>query len=424
VTSPRSPSLAQLRVRLTLWYAGTFALILLLLGAGLLFSIRLQMTQRLDTSLAGATAAVMRATRDYEAERAAGVAADAVEELHIPDRDLYLFDAHGRPITPPQADDWIQAAAGDAARAGSVNLQRESSRGHNHEIRLHAERFTTPSGTTYVAAAVAARPNIGEQYASLIGTFAGAALAALVLVAVGGFLLARKSTLPVERSMEQMRRFMADAAHELRTPVAVLRARAEVALAHARDADRDDATLRAFVGESDRLGAIVGDLLTLARADAGERAVAREPLYLDDLAADAIEAARALAQRKGVALEVGSFDEARIIGDPALVRRLVLIVLDNAIKYTPSEGHVRIDVTAADGARSVVVTDSGIGIPAEQLPRIFERFYRGDRARHEAEGAGLGLTIAQWISELHGAHLVFSSGSPGTRVAIEFPAAV
>jgi signal transduction histidine kinase len=217
---------------------------------------------------------------------------------------------------------------------------------------------------------------------------------------------------------------MADAAHELRTPVAVLRARAEVALGQAREPEQDAATLRAMEGESERLGAIVGDLLTLARADAGERPIAHEALYLDDLAADAIEAARALADRKGVALEVGSFEEARIMGDPTLVRRLVLIVLDNAIKYTPKEGRVRLDVSAADGRRSVVVTDTGIGIPAEQLPRIFERFYRGDSARHVAEGAGLGLAIAQWISDLHGARLVFSSTPQGTRVAIEFPAGV
>jgi len=421
-----SPSLAQLRVRLTLWYAGTFALILLLLGAGLFLSIQLQISRRLDASLAGATAAVMRATRDLEAERTAGRPADAVEELHIPDRELYLFDANGRPITPPHADEWVQAAAREAASTGGgrVNRQRHAPGMRDHEVRLHAERFTAPSGTTYVAAAVAERPEIEEQYASVIGTFAGAALAALVLVAAGGFILARKSTIPVERSMEQMRRFMADAAHELRTPVAILRARAEVALAHARDPGTDETALRAIERETDRMGAIVADLLTLARADAGERPVARESLYLDDLAAEAVEAARALAERKGVALEVGSFEETRITGDPALVRRLVLIVLDNAIKYTPKGGRVRLDVTSADGKRSVVVSDTGIGIPADQLPRIFERFYRGDAARREAEGAGLGLAIARWISDLHGARIAFSSTAQGTRVEVDFPVAV
>src|SRR5207237_9266242 len=154
-----------------------------------------------------------RATQALEAERAAGRAADAVEELRIPDRDLYFFDSSARPITPPSADDWIVAAARVAVRNGRADTLRAFG---DHELRLHAERFVTPSGATYVAAAVAGRPALVDQYAWLIGTFGAAALIGIVLVVVGGFVLARQSTAPVERSMEQMRRFMADAAHELR----------------------------------------------------------------------------------------------------------------------------------------------------------------------------------------------------------------
>ncbi len=174
------------------------------------------------------------------------------------------------------------------------------------------------------------------------------------------------------------------------------------------------------------MGSIVGDLLTLARADAGELPVVREPLYLDDVASQAVEAARALAERKGVRLEVGAFEEAKILGDPNLARRLVLIVLDNAIKYTPPGGTVRLDVTARNGKRSVIVSDTGIGIPSEQLPRIFERFYRGESARRHAEGAGLGLAIAQWIADFHDARIAVTSqsGGLGTRVQIDFPESV
>src|SRR5207247_11449375 len=135
--------------------------------------------------------------------------------------------------------------------------------------------------------------------------------------------LVRTSAAAVERSMEQLRRFMADAAHELRTPITLLRTRTEVALGQDREAARDAATLRAIEQETARLGEIVGDLLTLARADAGERPVTREALYLDDVASDAVAAVRALAERQGVALEVGQFEEAGIAGDPALVRRLL-----------------------------------------------------------------------------------------------------
>lgn len=415
-------TLARLRVRLTLWYAATFVAILLLLGTGIFFAIEVQVSRRLDVSLGAATAAIMRAAGDWEAERAAGQSADAVEELRIPDRDLYLFDARGHAITPAQADAWVTAAAGVAARGGRVDTVRAVS-GHR-EQRLHAERFVAPSGTTYVAVAAAERPGIADQYAWLIGTFGAAALVALVLVVAGGFLLARQSTIPVERSMEQMRRFMADAAHELRTPVTILRTRTELALEQPRDPAGDVAAFQAIAREAERLGGIVGDLLTLARADAGERKVVRASLYLDDIASQAVAAARALAERKGVALVVGSFEESRILGDADLVERLVLIVLDNAIKYTPSGGNVRLDVTARDGKRSVIVSDSGIGIPGDQLPRVFERFYRGDKARSQAEGAGLGLPIARWIADLHAARITISSDAAGTQVQIDFPPAV
>jgi signal transduction histidine kinase len=247
----------------------------------------------------------------------------------------------------------------------------------------------------------------------------------MLLAAGGGYVLIRKSTAPVERSMDQMRRFMADAAHELRTPITLLRTRAEVAAGQDREATRDATTLQAIEREATRLGEITGDLLTLARADAGEWPVAREALYLDDAAAGAVEAARTLAEHKRVVMEVGTFEEAKILADPALVRRLLLIVLDNAIKFTPSGGRVRLDVSAQDGQAAVVVSDTGIGIPAEQLPHVFERFYRGDPARREAEGAGLGLAIARWIADVHGARIdVGSQPGVGTRVTLRFPLAL
>lgn len=412
-------TLGRLRVRLTLWYAGTLAFILLLLGAGLFLAISNQVSRRIDQSLVAATIAIERATHDLETERAAGLAGDAVDELEIPDRALYLFDAKGQPLTPNQVDRWVSDAARAALSTGTADMHRVSATGT--ESRLHAARFTSGSGATYVAIAVAERPNIREQYASLIGIFGMAALAALLLVAVGGFLLARQSTAPVERTMEQMQRFMADAAHELRTPVTILRTRAEIALSRPRDPAGDAAEFQAIEREANRMGGIVGDLLTLARADAGERKVVSGALYLDDVVSQALSSVRALAERKGVALEVGSFEEAQTMGDAELIERLVLIVLDNAIKYTPAGGNVRVDVAARNGDRSIVVTDTGIGIAPDQLPRIFERFYRGEGARTHAEGAGLGLPIARWIADLHGARISVSSSAQGTRVEIDFP---
>jgi len=416
--------LARLRLRLTLWYAGVFLSILGLLGGGLFLAVSRRASRQLDASLRAATSALIRAARIRETEQASarGIVADAVDELHIPDRSLYVFDAAGRAIKPLRAADWIQDAAREAARVGWADRDFETP--NDHVVRLHAERFAGAGDRSYVAAVVADRLELDDEYASLIRAFAGAALIALLLVAGGGYLLVRQWTTPIERSMVQMRRFMADAAHELRTPITILRTRVEVAAGQQREPSRDAATFQAIERQTARLGEIVGELLTLARADAGERPVARDPLYLDDAAAGAVDAARTLAESRRVVLEVGAFDEAKIVGDPALVRQLLLIVLDNAIKFTPAGGRVRLGVSAQDGRGAVVVTDTGVGIPAEQLPHVFERFYRGDPARREVEGAGLGLSIARWIADLHGARIDLTSRpGEGTRVAIDFPLA-
>ena len=414
--------LARLRLQLTAWYAAVFTLVLALLGTGLFLTIRHQMSRHVDRSLSAAAAALQQAARIRETERdsARGVVVDAVDELHIPDRSLYLLDENERPIKPAEAPGWVLDATHQAVRSkhGYRNLDAPDGR----ELRIYAGRFTGTTGTPYIAAVVADRMELEDEYSSLIETFAAAALAALLLVAGGGYLLIRKSSAPVERSMDQMRRFMADAAHELRTPITILRTRAEVALEQDREAARDAGTLRAVEREAARLGEIVRNLLTLARADAGERPVARLPLYLDDVAAEAVDAVRPLAEQKRVQLEVGAFEEAKITGEPALVRQLLLIVLDNAVKFTEAGGRVRLDVSAENGRAAALVSDTGVGIPAEQLSHVFERFYRGDPARHTADGAGLGLAIARWIADAHGARIdIRSAPGTGTRVTIMFP---
>ena len=416
-------SLAKLRLRLTLWYAGTFGLILLLLGGGLFLAIRSQVSQRLDASLADATAALERAAeiREIESTRASGDVVDAVDELHIPNRSLYLLDASADPVKPAHAEPWVIAAAHLAAERGTVDEDIDTP----HELRLHAERFILGDGKTYVAVVAANRGELEDQYASLIWAFGIGALVAVVLVAAGGYVLVRQSTAPVEAALEHMRRFMADAAHELRTPVTVLRTRAEVALEQPRAPVDYAQALDGIAREARRLGALVEDLLLLARADAGERLLRREPLYLDDIALDAAGAARVVAERRGVTLEVGEFAEAPIRADRALVRQLLMIVLDNAVKFSPPGGRVRLHVATTDGHATVVVEDDGPGIPKHQLPHVFERFYRGDPARGRAEGAGLGLAIARWIAEAHGAEIALDSESGrGTRVTIRFSTAV
>lgn len=420
--------LGTLRLRLTAWYATTFLAILLLLGAGLFVAVRRQISGQLRDSLRAATAELVRAARTREAESASahGAVVDAVEELRIPERELYLLDAGGAPVKPERAPAWTRALAARATPAG-VDAQQDM--GRQDALLVHAERFRLASGQEMVAIAAADQVELEDRYAALIATFGGAATIALLLVAAGGWLLARRSTLPAERTIAYMRRFMADAAHELRTPLTVLRNRTEIALQQAREPGAYVAALEAIEGDTQRLARIVEDLLTLARADAGERPIERKRVFLDDIALDAATAMRAMAQAKGVTLSVDQFEEAVVVGDAALLGQLVMILLDNAVKFTPAGGTVRLTVSAPQGRATMSVQDTGIGIPPDQIGRVFERFYRGDPARtHRADegaqgGAGLGLSIARWIADAHGAQITLASDAgEGTRATVTFPA--
>jgi signal transduction histidine kinase len=418
--------LARLRLRLTAWYAGTFAVILLVLGVGLFAAIARQIDRELDASVRRAALELIGAARvrEMEARQARGAVVDAVDELHIPDRSLYLFDGAGNLIRPDTAHDRLRAVAREAARGGVVDREFSEAR-EGRTIEVHAERFKLADGNWYVAMAVADRVELEDRYVLLIAAFAVASLAALGLVIGGGALLARKSTAPIQQAFEQMRRFMADAAHELRTPITILRARADVARQREREPAAYVEALTEIERDAARMGAIVDDLLTLARADAGERGLRTERCYLDDVVLDAVHAAQPLAERRGVVLEVGAFEEAPVLGEPALLRQATLIVLDNALKYTPAGGTVTVTVGAAGGHCALVVCDTGAGIPPEVLPYVFERFYRGAPAEGREPGAGLGLAIARWVAEAHGGTVAIESeAGRGTTVTIRLPAAV
>lgn len=414
--------LVRLRLRLTIWYVATFGLIIVLLGAGLFAVISYQLSQQLDASLKSATQELLRAARirEMEATGARGRVIDAVDELNIPDRILYLLNIDGTPIKPAKVDNWIRQAAKDAGRVGQITVQRDNP--EDRTLRLHAQRFKLASGSQLVAVAVADRVELEDKYADLITAFVVIAFAALFLVAAGGFFLVRKSTAPIERSIEYMRRFMADAAHELRTPITILRTRAEVALQQPRKAANYVSALRAVEAEARRLGGIVDSLLVLARADAGEQQIDTARIFLDDIAVDAAGAAQIVARQKNVEVTVDQFEEAPIQGDPTLVRQLIMIVLDNAVKFTDAGGQVHIRVSMREGVPTFSVEDTGIGIKQEELSRVFQRFFRGETARSRTDGAGLGLSIASWIAREHGADISLSSEpGKGTNVVVTFP---
>jgi signal transduction histidine kinase len=219
---------------------------------------------------------------------------------------------------------------------------------------------------------------------------------------------------------------MADASHELRTPVAIISAESELALARN---DRPAAELRGALqivfAEGRRLRGIVDDLFLLTRADAGERLLRPEALYLHDLLEESALTVRTLAVARSLdfRVEIGP-DDMPTVGDDSLLRRLFVNLLDNAIKYSKPGGIVRLCAGRSGSAYHMDVSDTGIGVPPSDRDRIFDRFFRGDgaRASSNASGAGIGLAISRWVARSHGGDIVLLESSPsGSTFRVMLP---
>ncbi len=221
----------------------------------------------------------------------------------------------------------------------------------------------------------------------------------------------------LERSFAALRRFTADASHELKTPLTVLRAGVERAIT---------ATLEETLQEIKRMTELVDALLTLARADEGIAPLHREPVDLRAIVEEVRETGELLAEESGVRVDVATPPEPMVVSvDATRIRQLILNLLTNAVKYTPPGGTVRMQLGAADGRVILSVADTGIGIAPGDLPHIFDRFWRADSARTrtgERPGAGLGLAISKWIAEAHGGRIdVVSRPGRGTTFTVTLP---
>ena len=223
----------------------------------------------------------------------------------------------------------------------------------------------------------------------------------------------------LEGLFRAQQRFVADISHELRTPLTTIRGNVDLMR---RMKSMDEESLNAIQAESDRMTRMVGDLLLLVQADAGQT-VRREHVELDTLLLEVYRQMRPIAE--GIELSIGEEDQVSVMGDTDRLKQLLLNLVDNACKYTPKGGRVILGLRRAEGWAVLTVTDTGIGIPAQDLPHIFERFYRVDKARSRAAGgAGLGLSIVQWIVQAHGGKIgVQSEPNKGTTFTIHLPLA-
>ncbi|EFH84537.1 sensor histidine kinase [Ktedonobacter racemifer] len=229
----------------------------------------------------------------------------------------------------------------------------------------------------------------------------------------------------LEQAFTQQRRFVADASHELRTPVAVIRSFTDVALEEPRAFEECITALREINAESERLGHLINDLLSLARADEEQMPIEREPVRLDLLTLDVCETMELLAIERGIDLQVQKIAPATIQGDTVRLIQVIMGVVDNALTYTNAGGKVTLSVETHALVARLVVRDTGIGIAEQDIPHIFERFYRADPVGwRAARGSGLGLSIADWVVRAHGGSIdVESQVGRGTTFTITLPLA-
>jgi heavy metal sensor kinase len=330
-------------------------------------------------------------------------------------------------------------------------------------FRLVNVQAAGPDGplTIQIARSLAA---FDKEMAALLTTFILAVPLALLLAIGGGYFLARRALAPVqvmtetanvisadrlnerlpvgnshdeigglaqtlnrmierlERSFIEMQRFTADAAHELRTPLAVMRTEAEVALRSPRTTEDYCRVLENLLEETNRLSNLADQLLFLCRQDAGLQPGKQEPISMQALLREVLANMQLVAEERSVNLSMDGECHSEIIGDGIQLRRVMYNLIDNAIKYTPAGGKVTVRAAEANGCLSVTIKDTGIGIPANHLPRIFDRFYRVDPARTGENGAGLGLALCQSIVKgLGGRIAVASELGQGTSVTVELP---
>jgi signal transduction histidine kinase len=229
----------------------------------------------------------------------------------------------------------------------------------------------------------------------------------------------------LESSFAGLRRFTADASHELKTPLTVLRADIERVMQSPHLADDQLPAIEEALAETARMADLVDSLLTLARADEGRFDIHREEIALHDLVMDVVETATILGEDARVRVLVERVDHLAIEGDPVRLRQLFLNLITNAVKYTARQGSVTLSLEDRGDHAAFVVSDTGIGIAAADLPYIFDRFWRVDRARSrgsERGGVGLGLAIAQWIAHAHGGFIsVGSRLGRGSTFTVSLP---
>ncbi len=463
----RLPRLS-IRVRLALLYTGLLAAALAAFGGGMYVVLSRELESSFDASLvANAEHAAGAIAQDLNAAGGLTPSPRLVSQLASTGGRILVLDPSGREIadSAPPAEPALPVTPDDIAAADHNGHSIHEHPVPGDVLRITVQTVRGPDASTlgYVVWADSTRPLRSlldtVRLALLLG---GLAVTALALI--GGLFLARRALAPVadmtdtaraialsgdfgarvegpgtadevgelaaafnemlaalESSHLALQRFLGDASHQLRTPLTVIRANLDLATRPDFDETERSAILDDARDEAERMGRLIADLLSLARAESGAR-LSFQPVELDALLVDSVRRHRQAAPH--VRMSVAAVEPVVVEGDADRLRELFGIVLDNAARYTPPGGSVTARLTTRDGAAVVTVDDTGIGVDAEDADHLFERLYRGRRARQiRPSGTGLGLAIARWIADAHGATISLSPRpAGGTRAEIVLPA--
>ena len=314
-----------------------------------------------------------------------------------------------------------------ALKDGSATVENTSADGETQRIYvLPAEDSDGSQVFLQIGRSIEAELDTLEELRTILLAVVALSVAPAM---VGGYMLSGRVLRPIKTAVDSQRTFIADASHELKTPIAVVRTNAELLERHiaspkgVSEADRE--SVADIISETERLGRMVDQMLTLAQADAGRVTMAiDDDVALDELMDEVGRSMNALADSHGVTLRTAASPHIEVLGDRERLRELLVILVDNAIKYTLSGGQIELSLRRKGRNGTISVTDTGQGIPADSLAHIFDRFYRVDKARSRDEGGtGLGLAIAKHIVDAHSGTIgITSTVGVGTTVTVELKA--
>jgi len=426
--APGQALFGRIHRRLTAWYVGVLACALVLFGVVTYFGVQHGLYGPIDKRLTGSTHRIARLWRHQPGQVCPGSAYKVL--TGVPSWACYsTAGALTGTVAPATitANFYDQTLVEQALRDGSATatILTASEAG---AMRVRADRFPRldgkgPMGVVLVGLPVQTNVDTLDVLLRMLLGLGGFTLA---LATVGGVVLSGRALAPARVAFVRQQAFIADASHELRTPLTLLRADADVLLrSRGRLSEDDAALLEDIVAETAHMSALATNLLLVARLDGG---AIRRGMEVVDLAAVATGLARrtqAYAADQRLTVTTEAVGPALVLGERSLIEQAVLVLIDNAMKYNRPGGSIILRAGLSGEQASLTVTDTGIGIAAEHLPRLGERFYRVDKARsRETGGAGLGLSIAYGIAQLHGGSLRLASIlGAGTEATLAIPAA-